>query len=313
LRQNQLLPGREKQKKPPCKKFKIFSRHSYKKPYNGRSEQGVFMKPSLVDDLLLLFFWTAEKMARPTLCHLLESFEEWEYRTRIGHRLRYLERRSLIERRNQAGQPLFGLTAAGRSFAIGACDPEIRWNRPWDGQWRFVSYDLPARQSKLRKRLWSWLLDNRIGHLQGSLWITPDPLDAALERLPLIGRDPRSFIRLTAGHPSESSDPELVSTAWNFEEINHHYMAYLESVTDSLEKLIASRDPQLFPPWMRNERLLWHTAITADPLLPAKLLPPGYLGRMAWQVRARAKKQISSYLAHLAHLARPAKSSHSNA
>jgi len=47
------------------------------------------------------------------------------------------------------------------------------------------------------------------------------------------------------------------------------------------------------------ERHTWFEAISKDPLLPAPLLPPGYLGRDAWrkrvQVLAKAGEQLSAF------------------
>jgi DNA-binding transcriptional regulator PaaX len=39
--------------------------------------------------------------------------------------------------------------------------------------------------------------------------------------------------------------------------------------------------------WAKQEKLAWHETITADPLLPDRLLPAGYLGKKAWAERTR--------------------------
>ena len=55
--------------------------------------------------------------------------------------------------------------------------------------------------------------------------------------------------------------------------------------------------------WLREEREAWHDLMQRDPLLPACLLPPDYLGRLAWQERGskvtweRASETVRELLA----------------
>ena len=50
------------------------------------------------------------------------------------------------------------------------------------------------------------------------------------------------------------------------------------------------------------ERIAWLEAISADPLLPRRLLPQGYRGREAWRLRIKtlraAAGQMHSFRAH---------------
>jgi len=47
------------------------------------------------------------------------------------------------------------------------------------------------------------------------------------------------------------------------------------------------------------ERESWLTAVMADPLLPQRILPPGYLGQKAWrrriEVLGRAARQVRAF------------------
>jgi len=52
-----------------------------------------------------------------------------------------LEEQQLIERdASTANDRLYRLTAQGRLRVLGGRDPEERWARPWDGQWRLVLF-----------------------------------------------------------------------------------------------------------------------------------------------------------------------------
>ena len=68
------------------------------------------------------------------------------------------------------------LSTQGRLHALGGRDPEERWARPWDGQWRLVLFDVPTGQNSQRERLRRYLRDKGFGYLQNSVWIRPDPL-----------------------------------------------------------------------------------------------------------------------------------------
>src|SRR5881396_3327041 len=136
-------------------------------------------KPSAADDLLAMLLWFLDTLARPTPHAILESFEAWDYRTRLRPQLRQLERARFLERRNLKGEATLRLTVQGRAAAWGGVDPASRWQRAWDGRWRLLLFDLPARDQKLRLRLWRWLRTHRFGYLQLSVWLTPDAIDEA--------------------------------------------------------------------------------------------------------------------------------------
>ncbi len=54
---------------------------------------------------------------------------------------------------------------------------------------------------------------------------------------------------------------------------------------DRLATIKGRCSPDNLAEWSANEHAAWRAAVNADPLLPAELLPPGYLGRKAWRQR----------------------------
>lgn len=60
---------------------------------------------------------------------------------------------------------------------------EILEQDPWDGMWRIVMFDIPARHSQSRYLLTAQL--KRLGFMmiQGSTWIHPYPCDKVLEQI----------------------------------------------------------------------------------------------------------------------------------
>ena len=127
-------------------------------------------------DLLLLVFQALDFLYFPGRT----VFGRGGYRfssLEMARSVHYLTRRGLVEKRRDAEGWVYALTASGRQRLNRGIDPVARWNRRWDGRWRQVIFDLPARKKALRARLLRWLRANRFGYLQDSVWITPDPLD----------------------------------------------------------------------------------------------------------------------------------------
>lgn len=72
--------------------------------------------PTRVDyaEVLDLFLWTMDKLARPTLANLLAGYEEYAHRPENIHLFRHLERQRFLEQTGKRGQePVFRITAEG--------------------------------------------------------------------------------------------------------------------------------------------------------------------------------------------------------
>jgi DNA-binding transcriptional regulator PaaX len=48
--------------------------------------------------------------------------------------------------------------------------------------------------------------------------------------------------------------------------------------------------------WAVTEREAWLDAVIHDPLLPEKILPPGYLGQQVWRRRIKALREAGRQL-----------------
>jgi len=48
--------------------------------------------------------------------------------------------------------------------------------------------------------------------------------------------------------------------------------------------------------WAVAEREAWLDAVTHDPLLPERILPPGYLGQRAWRQRIKVLREAGRQL-----------------
>jgi len=255
------------------------------------------------EELLYLLLWTCDMLARPTFRNLTGSFEGWAYGHGLRRQLAELERRKLLESpasvrdRSRHLERVLRLSEAGRVHALGGRDPEARWARPWDGCWRLVLFDVPNAQAKLRKQLRTHRRRQDFGWLQKSVWISPDPVD--LESAGLAGspRDVQSLIILEGRPGAGESDQEIVAGAWDFSNINRLYAEHGRVLAVCPAKALRGNAlAKSFRQWADRERMAWLAAVTEDPLLPAVLLPAGYLGRKAWRKRVRALRDAGALM-----------------
>ena len=243
----------------------------------------VAVKPKS-EELLYLLLWSCEQLMRPTFRNLTESYEGWAYRNGFKRELDVLESRQLIEKDlEQPDARIYRLSTEGRVHALGGRDPTAEWDRPWDGLWRLVLFDVPVEQDRRRKELRRYLQGRGFGCLQRSVWITPHPL--APEKSLLRGEaiDVSSLILLEGRACAGESDSDLVLAAWDFAAINQRYQFYLEVLDQHPTGPLAGHsEAKALQEWAKRERSAWYEAVSGDPLLPAGLLPAGYQGKTAW-------------------------------
>ena len=164
-------------------------------------------------------------------------------------------------------------------------------------------FDLPAAEGTKRNRLRDFLRASGFGWLQKSVWISPHPLEEQSVLLAETQINVESLIFLEARPSAGETDEEIVSGAWDFEEINRLYSKYQTVLEGFPGKLALDKSAaQALRQWAAMERIAWLEAISADPLLPRSLLPQGYLGQEAWRLRIKtvraAAGQMRSFRAH---------------
>ena len=265
------------------------------------------MKPK-TEELLYLLLWSCDMLARPTFRNLTDSFEAWTYRNGFHRQLAMLERQNLLESRSATGEGVdpaervLRLTEGARLHALGGRDPESCWRRVWDGRWRMVLFDLPVAQSTARDRLRNHLRRRGFGHLQNSVWISPDPLQEEKDILAGSRVNVESLILLEARPCAGETDEEIVAGAWDFAEINRLYAKHLQVLGSRPTRPLRSEaEAQYLRKWAGQERIAWLAAVSEDPLLPERLLPRDYLGRKAWRSRWKTLREAAGQM-HSFHL-----------
>ena len=181
--------------------------------------------------------------------------------------------------------------------SIGGRDPEAQWSRPWDGKWRLVLFDLPMERHVQRGRLRRYLRARGFGYLQGSVWVTPDPMRGEREILSGGEINVEALLLLEARPCAGESDEEIVAGAWDFEAINRSYAKHLKLLERLPGAVLNNQSAaRALQRWAAAERVAWQTAAELDPLLPNRLLPADYLGRRAWRRRVEVLRQAGQQL-----------------
>ena len=165
---------------------------------------------------------------------------------------------------------------------------------------RLVLFDVPTGQNTQRERLRRYLRDKGFGYLQNSVWITPDPLTEERQILGGGKINVESLLLLEARPCAGESDAEIVAGAWDFERINRRYARHLKILDERPGGALRNEGAsKALLRWAAAEREAWLDAVTNDPLLPERILPPDYLGQRAWRRRTEvlrgAGQQVETF------------------
>jgi DNA-binding transcriptional regulator PaaX len=238
------------------------------------------------DEVLCFVISCIEMLSYPKGHLLAPTLEAWDCEAPWRRRLRDLRRRGWIEMETSTGHFPFRVTLKGRRRALGVLDPEPLWNETWNGRWLAFAFDMPVRQRACRARLLRWLHAHRFGLLQKSVWIRPD-LPGLDFTPPLVDMPSGAggLVVLQADCHWRFTDHEIIHSAWDFDEINARYRAYIDLCQVHLRRHFRESDPSDAIGRVRQERSAWTHATRRDPFLPKALWPGEYLGLEAWQIR----------------------------
>ena len=217
-----------------------------------------------------------------------------------GRLMRQWERQGLIERATEGTEPKFRLSVeAERRLAQRV--PSGHWDRPWEGKWWIVSYDLPEAQRPQRAVLWRALRERKLGLLQRSVWVWPHPVEPILRELVQSEGMPECFIGFEAQRVCWCTNAEVVRTAWDQEEIGRRHRAYLQHAATEAKRYLEAPTPAALAALARREWEAYHYAFSLDPLLPRALAAKAYRG---YEVEARHRQCRNAWRQRLAALTR---------
>ncbi|MCC5790002.1 MAG: hypothetical protein JJT75_10220 [Opitutales bacterium] len=250
-----------------------------------------------------LFLWElfalTELMMSPSPRRLGQTFEGWAHRRGHLRKIHRLEAEAFLEKLpGGSGDRIYRLTSKGKAAALGGKDPTQLWSRNWDGIWRLLLFDLPTKPKTPRNQLQAFLRNHDFGCLQGSVWISPDPVGKIRKKLKGY-RHPSSLL-LFEGHPAGKEKPgEIVKEAWDFDEINQCWNLYANCLSE-MEKFLQKEkiDHEIYNTWRKEEFALWLKINDRDPFLPQALHPKNYNGPKVWKKKLSLWTKLAPKLLH---------------
>ena len=156
-----------------------------------------------------------------------------------------------------------------------------------------LTFDLPRNANQVRLRFWRWLRANHFGNLQGSVWITPDPVPTLEATAKEAGFDPTAVLVFTGSAADNLTPREIAETAWDFATINANYRSYQSFAENAVAAVGKNKvPPDRLGKVLKEDRRLWWKALRPDPLLPKPLLPRNYEALRSWKVRRKLHKTL---------------------
>ena len=237
-------------------------------------------------------------MMQPTWRNLESSFESWAYGHGLLRQIQRLEAQAFIEARRdpESGKRVIRLTDKGLAAGQVGGDPVPRWQRPWDGKWRVILFDVPETERQTRRKLRKQLLASGFGCMQRSAWISPDPLDDLAVKLRPLAVDVANLVLLDAVPCGGESPAQVVRAAWDFKRIAEAWNQ-LDAHLDAAPTCAEAVSRLQLVRWATKERLLLQRCFYQDPLLPSALLPSAYPGMTIWNRRRYRLRQLAQWLA----------------
>jgi len=237
-------------------------------------------------------------LSRPTLAKALGYGAHREADAARRRQLWDLQREGCLQRAKRAGEIGWCVTLAGRRrLAELRNSPRLR-SRPWDGRWRLVMFDFPEISRKQRDAFRWWLRVERLGQLQKSVWVTPFPLSAELERFLKEAAERDWILLFESPEKGPVSDPEIAQRAWPLDDLVADYGKYLAEFGDRLTVVERCRATALeLARWRAEETVAYEDLLQHDPFLPKRLLPAGFPGTAADQLHDRFVKAVARALA----------------
>jgi DNA-binding transcriptional regulator PaaX len=184
--------------------------------------------------------------------------------------LRFLLKHNYIELAPQEAHLVPQITEEGGKRLDGTF-PVYQKERPWDGKFYLINYDVPVGKNSKRDALRRFLKEE-LGceMLQSSVWITPydptKPLRKFVEKRKLSERVVVSVLL-------EDWAPSSVNDIYGLEEINRRYREFtgrVEGMGDGVKKMTLAFE--------------YFSILRDDPQLPFELLPDDWPGAEAQEV-----------------------------
>jgi len=205
-----------------------------------------------------------------------------------------LSKQGLIVMNQGLDTPRLKISEDGSGLLETYLRPDKWWSRTWNGIWYLLLYDVPEVDRSYRNVLRQFLKTQRMGCFQKSVWITPHdirPQYADLDAGAALGSFACLFeARTVLGMPAE----KVVEDSWDMEGLYEIQQRFCDVYAENLETLlgIVSPDIEILMRLAAEEMDAYRSAFVLDPLLPDRLLPRSYQGKVAFDLHRKVVNQI---------------------
>ena len=227
---------------------------------------GAIMLGSLIE--LAAPFGLNERLVRTAMARLAE--EGWLENRRLGRLSEY--------RLSRAGQERFA-TATQQIYGI----PGLRWQGLWTAVLIPASRGSAKAPRQAARDALEWA---GFGEVGASLFVHPALPPAELEQLLAGITAPSQAIVFTTASATPSSSQRLATLGWDLAELANRYRRFVVQFTPALEAVKRREAPAPLPSFLLRTLLIheYRKIHLRDPLLPAELLPAGWVGADAYRL-----------------------------
>jgi phenylacetic acid degradation operon negative regulatory protein len=249
-------------------------------------------------DMLDLFEDLVFIASRPSYGRLASY---WGYtETRAAYRaFERWQEQEFLEKVHRGNQILYRLGAAGKELLARRRPSSAARKRTWDGQWRMVVFDFPEVARKARDAFRRQLRQERMGCLQKSVWITPDPVIPAWKQLLKEAELTDWVLLFESAELGPVDDREIAHKVWSLDELGLRYQRHLHEFGDLPRRLRVARASRLegaLGQLVRKESKRYFALVRDDPLLPEALLPTGFSGLKADELHQEIRLRLRECL-----------------
>jgi len=180
-----------------------------------------------------------------------------------------------IEKVVKNGQPYLRLSNRGKKIIARDFSLIALQNKPWDGYWRIIAYDIPEKYKKTRYLLQQELQTLGFGMMQKSIYISPHDLAEDIqEYLESNHLSDFAFVSV-AKRIFGKSNRTLAWEVWNLEKLEEKYEEWIENSQIFRQK--KNRTYQQF----KEIQNRFVEILYQDPFLPKELCFDNWAGEKA--------------------------------
>lgn len=225
----------------------------------------------------------------------------WGYtETRAAYRAFDLwQEQQYVEAVRKGEKALYRIGRKGKELLAKHRPSATSRHRKWDERWRMVVFDFPESARKARDAFRWTLRQQRLGCLQKSVWISPDPILAEWKRMLKEAELKEWVLLFESSELGPVDDSEIARKVWRLDELQQKYERHISTHASLVRQLQGARASRLegdLGDAVRRESQDYFDILHHDPLLPIALCPPNFAGVNADSLHGEIRALLRSIL-----------------